>query len=174
MKYKCNSYLDSYEYGKMSLVFGNKMWISFSIYATMYNLILSIIIFLLSKSIIDSVGLFLIIEIIILIFFRLELRSIAKLVYKLYLSKKIESNFTLEFYEDYFKRIGSTILEEKYNDIDKCIETDTNFYLVDNKKDIIFVIEKNECDFELVSFIRKKFDNIENQLGGKINFKNKK
>lgn len=174
MKYKCNSYLDGYEYGKMALVFPNKMWISFSIYGTMYNLVLFIIIFLLSKNIIDAVGFFLIIEVLLLILFRLKVREVAKLFYKLYLNKKIESNFILEFYDDYFKRIGSNELKELYSDIDKCVETDTNFYLVDNKKDIIFILEKNECTFDHVNFIRKKFDNLDNQLGGKINFKNKK
>ena len=173
MKYKCNSYLDSYEYGKMALVFSTKMWISFSIYGSLYNLIFSLVIFLLSKNIIDAITLFLIIEVIMLILFRLELRNVSKFFYKIYLSKKVESFFTIEFYQEYFKQIGNTILEEKYNDIDRCIETDTNFYLIDNKKGIIFVLEKNELEFELVKFLRKKFTNIENQLGGKINFKNK-
>ena len=109
-----------------------------------------------------------------LILFRINLRSVAKVFYKIYLNKRIESSFVLEFYKDYFKRIGNGVLEEKYNEVDICIETDTNFYLVDNKKDIIFILEKNECDFDLVSFIRKQFNNVDNRLGGKINFKNRK
>lgn len=174
MKYKCNSYLDSYEYGKMALVFPMKMWITFSIYATIYNLIFCLVIFLLTKNIIDFVGFFMIIEIVLLILFRLKLREVAKFFYKIYLNKKIESNFTLEFYDEYFKRVGTYELTESYDNIDKCVETDTNFYLVDSKKDIIFVLEKNECTFDHVNFIRKKFNNLDNQLGGKINFRNKK
>ncbi len=174
MKYKCNSYLDSYEYGKMSLVFTNKMWLMFSLYGSVYNLLLGVLIFILTKNIIDAVGFFLIIEVAILVLFRLKIREVAKLFYRIYLNKKIENNFILEFYKDYFIRKGKIDLKELYSDIDKCIETDTNFYLVDSKKDIIFILEKNECTFDLVNFIRKQFNNLDNQLGGKIIFKNKK
>ena len=172
MKYKCNSYLDSYEYGKMALVFTNRMWLSFSIYASSYNVILCIIIFFLTKNIIDAVGSFIIIELVILILFRIKIREVAKIFYKIYL-KKSESNYELEFYDDYFIRKGNSSLEEKYTDIDKCIETDTNLYLCDSKKDIIFIIQKNECELDLVNFLRNKFDNLDSRLGGNINFKNK-
>lgn len=97
MKYKCNSYLDSYEYGKMALVFTNRMWLSFSIYASSYNVILCIIIFFLTKNLIDAVGSFIIIELVILILFRIKIREVAKIFYKIYL-KKSESNYELEFY----------------------------------------------------------------------------
>lgn len=173
MRYKCNSYLDKYEYGKMALVFPNKMWLSFSIYGSIYNLILCIIIFLLSKNIADALGLFIIIELIILILFRIQIREVAKFFYKIYLKNKLESNFELEFYNDYFVRKGNNSLEEKYSDITKCIETETNLYLYDAKKDIIFIIIKNECELELISFIRKKLDNVDSRLSGNINFKNR-
>ncbi len=173
MKYRCKSYLDSYEYGKMSLIFPTKMWLSFLIYGSFYNLILCIVIFILFKNIIDSIGLFIIVELIMTIIFRIKIREVAKVFYNLYLKKKIESNYELEFYDDYFIRKGNTVLEEKFSDIDMCIETETNFYLQDNKKDVIFIIEKKECELELINFIRNKFDNLDSRLSGNINFKNR-
>lgn len=173
MRYKCSSYLDSYEYGKMALVFPTKMWLSFSIYGSFYNLILCIIIFVLTRNIFDSIGLFIIIELVILILFRLRIREVAKFFYKIYLNKKIEDKYELEFYDDYFIRKSDTSLEEKYSDIDICIETETNFYLQDAKKNIIFIIEKNECELELINFVRDKFDNLDSRLSGNINFKNR-
>ena len=44
MKYRCDSYIDSYEYGKMALYFPKKMWFMFSIYGTLYNIILCAVI----------------------------------------------------------------------------------------------------------------------------------
>ena len=173
MKYKCNSYLDSYEYGKMSLIFTSKMWLNFSLYGSIYNVILCIIVFILSKNIVDSLGLFMIIEIIILILFRIRIRKVAKIFYKLYLKNKVDSNCELEFYDEYFIRKDRNTLEEKYSDISKCIETETNLYLYDANKDIIFIIIKNECELELINFVRSKFDNVDSRLSGNINFKNR-
>ena len=157
----------------MAIVFNNRMWRFFVLYGTVYNLILAIVIYILSKNIIDTFGTFLIVEVIMLVLFRIKIREVAELFYKIYLHRRIETNFEMEFYDEYFIRNGIVELKELYSDINKCIETNTNFYLVDDNKNIIFILEKNECSFDLVSFVRKKFNDLDSQLGGKINFKNK-
>ena len=78
----------------------------------------------------------------------------------------------IEFYDDYLLRQSEKItIKVNYNDIERCIETDTNFYLKMSKENRIIIIQKNSCDLELINFIREKFNNLENCLGDKSNFK---
>lgn len=85
---------------------------------------------------------------------------------------RADTEIYTEFYDDYFIRQGEIETNKiNYNDIDKCIETDTNFYLRFSKRNKIIIIQKNLCDLELISFIREKFKDLENHLGDKSNFK---
>lgn len=61
-----------------------------------------------------------------------------------------------------------------YDEIDKCVETDTNFYLKFGKRNKIIFIQKNACDLELISFLREKFKVYENHLGETTKFKGAK
>ena len=77
-----------------------------------------------------------------------------------------------EFYEDYFIRQGeTTTYKMNYEDIDRCIENDTHFYLKNKKMNKIIIIQKNSCDLELINFIRSKFENLENNLGDTSSYK---
>ena len=172
--YECNSYIDSYEYSKMSKYFFNKFYFGFLLFASIYNLLISIVIFLITKNIIDLIGFFLIIEVIIVVVLKIKLSDIAKYIFKYQVKRfRLETSFKMVFYKKYFVREGKINIEEKYSDITKAIETETNFYLEDNKKKIIFIIEKNECDLDLIDFIRKRFDNLDSRIGGSIDFKNR-
>ncbi len=80
-----------------------------------------------------------------------------------------------EFYDNYFTRQGETeTLRINYDEIDKCVETDTNFYLNFGKRNKIIFIQKNTCDLELISFLREKFKVYENHLGETTKFKGAK
>lgn len=77
-----------------------------------------------------------------------------------------------EFYDNYFiKEEKSASLKIDYSEVEKIIETDKNFYLRSSKENDVIIIQKNECDLELVNFIREKFENLENRLGEDSNFK---
>ncbi len=77
-----------------------------------------------------------------------------------------------EFYDDYFITKGENeAYNINYSDIDRSIETDTNFYLRLGEKNKIIIIQKNSCDLELVYFIREKFENMENRLADGSSFK---
>lgn len=173
--YTCNSCQDAYEFSRMTPYFFNKMYSRFIIYTTMYNIIFSIILYFLLKNIVDIVAIFLIIEVIILILYKVKLKDVARIYYNFLIKRKnIETNLIVDFYDDYLIEKTETLaLKVDYKDVNTCIETETNFYIEYVSQNAIIIIQKNECDLDLINFIRKKFD-IDSRLTGNINFKNKK
>jgi len=102
---------------------------------------------------------FLILEIIIfmcfLVYSRMNIDGIAKKYYrKLCKDKTRDSEYTLIFYDNYFKKESEHLTEKiEYQNIKKIIETDTNLYLRLDRK--VIVINKDDCDLKLISFIRE-------------------
>ena len=91
-----------------------------------------------------------------------------KLLAKCEMPKVIKYNF----YNEYLTQISENItLKINYSEITKSIENDTNFYFEYQKHDMIIIIQKNCCDLKTISFIREKFNNLENHLGDNISFK---
>lgn len=170
--YTCDCKIDSYEYKRMVRYFPKIYW-AYVINEAFKNLLLSAIIAILSKSLPVTLLFFVVYQIICMILYKVRLEYFAEKSFHLMVKKGIsETEKHTEFYDDYFIRQGETETTKiKYVDIDRCIETDTNFYLNYDKKNKIIIIQKNACDLELISFIRNTFENLENHLGDSAKFK---
>lgn len=139
---------------------------------TILNLVLTAILNTLTKDVLTTILFLFLTEIMILIIFKIILEVIAEREFKAIQKKQqIDTLINTEFYESYLLRKTESISRKiEYSEIDKCIETDTNFYLRSKYQNIIIIIQKNRCDLELINFIRKKFANLENCLGDKTKF----
>ena len=98
----------------------------------------------------------------------------AKKIYiKLSKDKTRDNSYTLCFYKDELEKISEHLSEKiNYQNIKNVIETDTNFYLY--LGDRIIIVEKCNCDLELINFIREiDSQKYVNKIGiDKVNKKN--
>lgn len=119
------------------------------------------------------------------IIFFLLLLIIMLLYYKFGLSKVVQNRYDriiardttykeycIEYYCDRMhvmkKNFDRIIL---YSNVVRCVEMDSYFCFEINDPHKILVIHKNQCDLELVQFIREKMKNcLDNQLGDKVTF----
>lgn len=170
--YTCESKINSYEYKKMAKYFPQIYW-AYVILGTILNLVITSIIAILFRNIIGTLVFFAVYQIYLMILYKVRLEHYAEKSFNSLQKKgRADTEIYTEFYDDYFIRQGEIETNKiNYNDIDKCIETDTNFYLRFSKRNKIIIIQKNLCDLELISFIREKFKDLENHLGDKSNFK---
>lgn len=171
--FSCESVVDGYEYKKMAKYFPKRMYWVFVIRGTIFNVIISALIALTTQSWIATLIFLIAYEIYLLIYYKVRLEPMAEKVHNARLKRgEIEVNFETEFYEDYFIRKGEkSSVTIDYSEITRCVENDTNFYLEYAKKNMIIIIQKNRCDLELISFIRNKFSNLENNLGDASSYK---
>ena len=171
--FSCESVVDGYEYKKMAKYFPKRMYWVFVIRGTIFNVIISALIALTTQSWIATLIFLIAYEIYLLIYYKVRLEPMAEKVHNARLKRgEIEVNFETEFYEDYFIRKGEkSSVTIDYSEITRCVENDTNFYLEYAKKNMIIIIQKNRCDLELISFIRNKFSNLENNLGDTSSYK---
>lgn len=171
--YTCESITDNYEYKKMAKYFPKRMYWMFVIRGSFLNLIFSAIIAIATKSFIDTLIFFIIYQLFSMIIYKVRLEYYVEQVFN-YRKKhdSIDTTFELEFYDDYFIRKSESItLKIKYSDISRCVENDTNFYLEYLRQNTIIILQKNRCDLELINFIRKSFENLENHIGDSSNSK---
>lgn len=171
--FSCESVVDGYEYKKMAKYFPKRMYWVFVIRGTIFNVIISALIALTTQSWIATLIFLIAYEIYLLIYCKVRLEPMAEKVHNARLKRgEIEVNFETKFYEDYFIRKGEkSSVTIDYSEITRCVENDTNFYLEYAKKNMIIIIQKNRCDLELISFIRNKFSNLENNLGDTSSYK---
>lgn len=171
--FSCESVVDGYEYKKMAKYFPKRMYWVFVIRGTIFNVIISALIALTTQSWITTLIFLIAYEIYLLIYYKVRLEPMAEKVHNTRLKRgEIEVNFETEFYEDYFIRKGEkSSVTIDYSEITRCVENDTNFYLEYAKKNMVIIIQKNRCDLELISFIRNKFSNLENNLGDTSSYK---
>lgn len=150
------------EYKKMVKCFPEMYW-KMVRYGTILNLIYTAIIAILSKNSIETLICFIIFQVIIMLLYKVRLENIAEKSFNTMKEKKrIDTEFHTEFFEDYVVVSGETTSYKiKYSNIEKCVETDTNFYLKWGIKNIVIIIQKNQCEIELINFIREKFKKIE-------------
>ena len=170
--YACESVLDAYEYKKSAKYFPQIYW-AFVIWGTILNLVFTAIIAIIFRNFIAPLIFFACYQTYIMIIYKVRLEHFAEKSFNATKKRSgLDSEIHTEFYEDYFIRQGeTTTYKMNYEDIDKCIENDTHFYLKNKKMNKIIIIQKNACDLELISFIRKTFDNLENNMGDTSNFK---
>lgn len=171
--YTCESKVDAYEYKKMVKYFPH-IYKAYVILAVIVNLLLAAITAIFSQNLTITLSIYVILQILAMIYCKIRLEYIAEKDFnESYKKEKIESEFCIDFYDDYLIRQGKNIARKiAYSRIEKCIETNTNFYLKDKIENIIIIIQKSECELELINFIRDKFKNIENHLGDSTKVKN--
>lgn len=168
----CESIIDADEYKKMVKYFPEIYW-AYVIWGSFFNLFLSAIIAIISRSLLGTLVFLIIYQIFIMILYKARLEHYAE---KSFLTEQKNNpgstNIYTEFYDDYFVRIDETLSRKiKYTDIERVVETNTNFYLYYKSQKLIVFIQKNRCDLETVNFIRKKFNNLESHLVEDAKFK---
>ena len=170
--YTIESIIDGNEYKKMARYFPQMYW-TYVIYGTILNLFFSLLIAVFSESLIFTLIFLVLYQSYIMILYKIRLEHYAEKSFNRMVKKgRIDTEVHSEFYNDYFIRQSETVAYKiKYIDIDRCVETDSSFYLKYGKKNIIIIIQKNECDLELINFIREKFNNLEKHIGDNSNFK---
>ena len=170
--YSCESILNAYEYKKSAKYFPQIYW-SFVIWGTILNLVFTSVVAIIARNFIAPLVFFICYQAYIMIIFKIGLEHFVEKTFNA--AKKrggIDGEIHTEFYEDYFIRQGeTTTYKMNYEDIDRCIENDTHFYLTNKKMNKNIIIQKNSCDLELINFIRSKFENLENNLGDTSSYK---
>lgn len=170
--YECESILNAYEYKKSAKYFPQIYW-TFVIWGTILNLVFTAAFAIIARSFIAPLIFLICYQVCIMIIFKVRLEHFAEKSFNA--TKKrggLDSEIHIEFYEDYFIRQGeTTTYKMNYEDIDRCIENDTHFYLKNKKMNKIIIIQKNGCDLELINFIRRKFENLENNLEDTSSYK---
>lgn len=170
--YTCENKIDVYEYKKLVKYFPEIYW--------SYVLNVSLVFFLVAcgvafgtQSLWKALVFFGILELFYMVAIKVRLEHLVERTFKAREKKGYnERVINLAFYEDYFLIKGEVeTLKIYYRDIERCVETDTNFYLKFGKRNKIIIIQKNACDLELINFIREKFKDLENHLGDRSNFK---
>lgn len=161
--HNCKSVLTEDEYANMAKYYG--FYKANLIRNTIVTLIIVILITIfILKNFIHGLILFIIIEIILAILNKVRLKENAKKTYRMVVK---QNNFKTEymnyFYKDYFIRKTkqtSKKLEQKfkYEDLDKIIETDNNFYLSIGK--LVFIFQKEYLNEKTIIFIRKVNEKI--------------
>lgn len=173
--YTCDSIIDANEYKKMANYFPQMYW-HYVIIGTVLNLIITAIVAIAFRSLLGTLIFFAVYQTYLMILYKVRLEHYAEKTFNSMLKNgSADTEIHTEFYDDYFIRQGETeTLKINYDEIDKCVETDTNFYLKFSKRNKIIFIQKNACDLELISFLREKFKVYENHLGETTKFKGAK
>lgn len=156
----------------MAKYFPKRVYWVFVIRGSILNLIFSAVIAIISMSLIDTLLFFTFYQIFLMVIYRVYLDHFAEKVFNKRMKKGLEKGISeTEFYDDYFIRKSETItFTIKYSEIARCVETNTNFYFEYPLRNAVMIFQKNRCDLELINFIRKKFNNLENCIGDNSNF----
>lgn len=154
--------LNKEEIMKTASVFKKDLYKAYAIYSIFLNLVLTAVIGLTTGSILITLIFFIIYEVYLLIYFYINLE---KYYYKSFEKsvKKGVSSFkgSSQFFEDYFIKKGTSVSYNiKYSDIDRFIETDTNMYMSCKKIGIIIILQREKCSDDLVLFLEKKLNNV--------------
>lgn len=174
--FKCENEINAYDYKKMAKYFPKGMYWVFVIRSFFLNIVLTSLISLIYKNSITSLIFFIVFQVYFLIYYKVRLEPVSEKIFNDRLKRgEIDTHFETEFYEDYFIRKGEKItFKIDYSDISRCVENDTHFYLEYPQRNTIMIIRKNNCDLELINFIRKKFKDLENHLGDASSYKGTK
>ena len=164
--YTCESEINEEEYQNAVKYFPQVYW-SLVKKGTMLNILAMLLFFILGSKLIDVLIGFIVLEILILIIYKVRLPYYVSKSYSNAIKKgQIETKLHTEFYKDYFIRKGEKdSLKISYSEIGKGVETDTNIYLMYPKNKKLIILQKKYCDEDLIEFIRKNITTLENHLG---------
>ncbi len=144
------------EFMKINKVFPN-LYLNLIIKGTIINLVLSCILFLMFKKTVLVILFFISYQIAITLLYKKKLEDYSKKVFlNLKRKNKIADNISLEFYDKYIIRITNRDIKINYDEIEKCIETNTNIYLK-NKKNVL-IIDKDKSNTKLIQLLKSKID----------------
>lgn len=164
--YTCESEINGEEYQNAVKYFPQVYW-SLVKKGTMLNILAMLLFFILGTKLIDVLIGFIVLEILILIIYKVRLPYYVSKSYSNAIKKgQIETKLHTEFYKDYFIRKGEKdSLKISYSEIGKSVETDTNIYLMYPKNKKLIIFQKKYCDEDLIEFIRKNITSLEKHLG---------
>ena len=153
--YKIETEFDLKEYRKMYDNFPSFFWIEIFI-QSIFGLIISLIIGLLSKNILIFLGFFVVYEFLLIIYNIVKMDEYTEKQYNNLINKKmLDKKASFFFYDSYFVKKGEHItLKVDYKDIKKCIETDSNFYFINISNKTICIL-KADCSLKLINFIKE-------------------
>lgn len=160
----CDGKLNVYDYQELFLNFKIFYW--HSVLSGTIAAIIPIIIYGLVTSFIDALIFFIIIETFILIIFKMKKKTIGKNQYKSLIKKDPNRfEYETELYKDYLiRKSQNKTLKVNYSEIEKIVETDSNFYL--KIKNMVIALQKSSCELDTITFIRNiNKDILENRLG---------
>lgn len=159
--YMCNSKIDEQEFKKLINFFPRLYWI-YVFLVTSFNVLMSMIIAIIFKNVLFTLLFFIVCQISIMIVCIFRLEKFLEKHYKSLKNKKIiDTDFHTEFYEEYLIRQSKNKnITIYYCDINKCFETDTNFYLLFGRRKKVIIIQKDKCDLSLINYLKTKFKNV--------------
>lgn len=165
--YTCNSVINAYEYKLMIPYFKNIYWSYIIKKSLSINCIICMIyIIMFGRYLLFVLPIFIILQLILIIYYKKNFNNVIEKDFKKNeVKNNINNNYSIDFFEDYLylkNEVGAKNFY--YKDIIRSVETDTNFYLENVDRNII-IIQKNECELELINFIRDKLKELENDLG---------
>lgn len=128
-----------------------------------YNLILCSIFSIIFKNFWSSISLFLVFQIIGMIYLKIRLEHVASYVYlKRNNGNRKNRELNVEFYEDYLISSWSDLsIKINYENIGRLVETDTNVYLENGKNNLIIILLKKRLDKEIIEFLKRKVEKSE-------------
>lgn len=170
--YSCESIINATEYGKMAPYFPKMYW-TYVFYDMILNLIFTTIWAISTKSLITTLTFCIIYQLFIMLECKLRLRKMAeKSFIRMNKNGIYDTEFSTEFYNNFFIRKGKTISRKLYYDeINRFVETKTNIYLSVENKNLIIILQKDKCSEELINFLNEKIEKDKKCINKKNNIK---
>ncbi len=178
MLYSCKSDMNKYELEKMVPYFWKKFYIVFIIHSIVVNVLLSTLVLIFVQNYVDTILFFIIFLFFSLIYYKIKLSdAVIKSIESYRKKNKMDIEVEIKFYDSYLVQENKNKkLKVDYAKFSHGIETNTNFYLqyIEKRRTKIIIINKDNCELELIQFIRTKINNMESNLGGDIRFSSNK
>lgn len=164
------------EYKKMFRCIKTFYWSIVKSVAVRELIVILIISLIYKTSILATFFIYVIVLLLLIVIYKIKIDWLAEKVYKKYTKKyQLDNKTFIDFYDDYLIWKNENIERKiKYSDINKLVESETNFYIQSTQLNIIINIRKSDCDEKLVDFIRtinnsyricetKKVEKVKNQ-----------
>ena len=160
--FTCESVLNEEEYGAMVEHFPSFYWNCVK-NGSICIFILLIVMGLVNDSFIASLGAAIFYELLLLIVYKIRIRTMGKNVFhRLQQKSPVDTHFSIKFYEDYFMRYSQHAIDKiEYSQITRYVETNTAFYLEYKR---VFIFQKDKCSPELIDFVRNKCSESLNEV----------
>ena len=159
----CDGKLNVYDYQEMCLNFKGFYWNNVLVSSIL--LVIVTIIYGIFTGFISAIIFFVVMEIYILIISKYMLKTVSKNQYKNTIKKNpTRFEYETELYKDYLiRKSQNKTLKVNYSELEKIVETDSNFYL--KIKNMVIALQKSSCELDTITFIRNiNKDILENRF----------